>query len=265
MIKKSTGKYASMLVFPLLMAGLSTEAAAQTEFSVKPYSGVCSMEMNESLMACTTAGAAYSATDATATSIIGGTQPGTSLPPQLYGIDMQPSEPEYRHHTIYGNIGYGRIISSVYMAEGATGNPKNGFFWQLGYDWTAKCGIGAGLMYNGFRSSFDYYDVSCSANIMYLAPQMVIKKYYDTWALEGKIGVGYFRYSESAEGVSASTSGFGYNVHAGIEYLVSEHVGIGASLGFITGSLPEQQEVSEHNKRTGISILDIGAGVRFHF
>ena len=193
------------------------------------------------------------------------TQPGLSPSPQLYGENMISAEPEYQHHTIYANLNYGRIISTVYMVEGASGNPKNGFSWQLGYEWTAKAGIGAGLMYNGFKSSFYMYDIKCNVNLTYIAPQIVYKKYYDTWAFEAKAGVGYFNYKESATGVSGSMSGLGYNLHLGIEYLVAEHVGIGASIGYIEGSLPEQREATEHNKRTGMSTLNIGAGVRFHF
>lgn len=151
------------------------------------------------------------------------------------------------------------------MVEGASGNPKNGFSWQLGYEWTAKAGIGAGLMYNGFKSSFYMYDIKCNVNLTYIAPQIVYKKYYDTWAFEAKAGVGYFNYKESTTGVSGSMSGPGYNLHLGIEYLVAEHVGIGASIEYIEGSLPEQREATEHNKRTGMSTLNIGAGVRFHF
>lgn len=261
-MKKGTGKYTPALILYLLMAGTAIHAETQTETSAMPHGTEEGTELCGQSIPATTPGVAENAAAYTLNRY---TQPGPSLSPQFYGENMISVEPEYQHHTIYANLNYGRIISTVYMVEGASGNPKNGFSWQLGYEWTAKAGIGAGLMYNGFKSSFYMYDIKCNVNLTYIAPQIVYKKYYDTWAFEAKAGVGYFSYKESATSVSGSMSGLGYNLHLGIEYLVAEHVGIGASIGYIEGSLPEQREATEHNKRTGMSTLNIGAGVRFHF
>ena len=238
MFKTSIRIHAYILLFPLFTGISVTEATAQT--------------VSHTVAAYTIAQRNYR------------TEAGRLESPQTQDPTMIVETPKYRNSTFYANIGYGRIISKIYMVDGATGNPKNGFFWQLGYDWTSRKGIGAGLMYNGFKSSFEYYPFECTSEIMYLAPQLVLKKYKTRWAFEGKLGIGYFKYTESAEGFSGSYTGYGYNLHFGAEYMVSRTVGIGASLGLITGYLPEQKEVENKDSRTGIAIMDIGVGVRVH-
>lgn len=78
-------------------------------------------------------------------------------------------------NTFYAYIGYGRIMSKLHMAEGVKGNPRNGLFWQFGYDWTSKLGIGAGMMYNGFRSTYEHNGYREKSEIFYLAPQIGLK------------------------------------------------------------------------------------------
>ena len=84
--------------------------------------------------------------------------------------------------------------------------------------------------------------------------------------LKEKFGIGYFKYRESAKGTSASLSGVGYDFLFGAEYYLSDHVGIGANLGYIGGSLPKQDSAEYGDEEhTGIFRLHIDAGVRFHF
>ena len=45
------------------------------------------------------------------------------------------------------------------------------------------------------------------------------------------------------KGVSESLSGFGYNFLVGAEYYLSDHIGIGANLGYIGSSLPKQDNI----------------------
>ena len=52
----------------------------------------------------------------------------------------------FRHSTFYANVGYAFITSKYYLPSGASGDPKNGMDWQLGYDWVSRSGFGAGLM-----------------------------------------------------------------------------------------------------------------------
>ena len=57
-----------------------------------------------------------------------------------------------------------------------------------------------------------------------------------------KLGIGYFNYRESVKGSgSVSASGVGYNFLLGTEYHVSDLIGIGANIGYVSGSLPEDK------------------------
>lgn len=76
----------------------------------------------------------------------------------------------FRHSTFYANVGYAFITSKYYLPSGVSGNPKNGMDWQLGYDWVSRSGLGAGLMYSGYKSSYAYSNVDVKVGLAYVAP-----------------------------------------------------------------------------------------------
>lgn len=158
------------------------------------------------------------------------------------------------------------MTSKFYLPQGATGHPKNGMDWQLGYDWVSKTGFGAGLMYSGYRSSYTYSQTDFKVGLTYVAPQFVMKQQAGRWAFEEKAGIGYFNYKESSDLGSASTAGVGYNFLIGAEYNVAKHIGIGANIGYIAGSLPEQDGATQSDdSSSGIFRLHLNVGIRYHF
>lgn len=174
----------------------------------------------------------------------------------------------FRHNTFYANIGYSCIISKFYMPLEATGHPKRGMDWMAGYDWVSTSGFGAGVMYSGYKSSYLLSDIDFAIKLTYIAPQFVMKQQFRQWSIEEKLGIGYFNYRESVKGSgSVSASGVGYNFLLGTEYHVSDLVGIGANIGYISGSLPEDKfgNPNEEDGSTGIFRLHFNVGVRFHF
>ncbi len=174
----------------------------------------------------------------------------------------------FRHNTFYANIGYSCIVSKFYMPLEATGHPKRGMDWMAGYDWVSKNGFGAGVMYSGYKSSYLLSDVDFAVKLTYIAPQFVMKQQFRQWSIEEKLGIGYFNYRESAKGSgSVSASGVGYNFLLGTEYHISDLIGIGANIGYVSGSLPEDKfgNPNEEDGSTGIFRLHFNVGVRFHF
>lgn len=174
----------------------------------------------------------------------------------------------FRHNTFYANIGYSCIVSKFYMPLEATGHPKRGMDWMAGYDWVSTSGFGAGVMYSGYKSSYLLSDIDFAVKLTYIAPQFVMKQQFRQWSIEEKLGIGYFNYRESVKGSGCvSASGVGYNFLLGTEYHVSDLVGIGANIGYISGSLPEDKfgNPNEEDGSTGIFRLHFNVGVRFHF
>lgn len=167
-------------------------------------------------------------------------------------------------NTFYAYIGYGRIMSKLYMAEGVKGNPRNGLFWQFGYDWTSKFGIGAGMMYNGFRSTYEHNGYREKSEIFYLAPQIVLKTYVRRWIIDGKMGLGLFTYNYPTHYTVSSGTSFGYNVHFGAEYVLSRIIGISASIGFTEGNISIHYDMEKGDILTIISAINICVGVRAH-
>lgn len=176
------------------------------------------------------------------------------------------SKSSFHHSTIYANIGYAFMTNKFYLPNGASGHPRKGMDWQVGYDWVSRSGFGAGLMYSGYKSSYSYSHVDVNVGLAYIAPQFVMKQKVGRWGIEEKFGIGYFKYRESAKGVSESLSGFGYNFLVGAEYYLSDHIGIGANLGYIGSSLPKQDNIDyKDGEHSGIFRLHLDAGIRFHF
>ena len=167
-------------------------------------------------------------------------------------------------NTFYAYIGYGRIMSKLHMAEGVKGNPRNGLFWQFGYDWTSKLGIGAGMMYNGFRSTYEHNGYREKSEIFYLAPQIVLKTYVRRWIIDGKMGLGLFTYNYPTHYTVSSGASFGYNVHFGAEYVLSRIIGISASIGFTEGNISIHYDMEKGDILTIISAINICVGVRAH-
>lgn len=167
-------------------------------------------------------------------------------------------------NTFYAYIGYGRIMSKLHMAEGVKGNPRNGLFWQFGYDWTSKLGIGAGMMYNGFRSTYEHNGYREKSEIFYLAPQIVLKTYVRRWIIDGKMGLGLFTYNYPTHYTVSSGASFGYNLHFGAEYVLSRIIGISASIGFTEGNISIHYDMEKGDILTIISAINICVGVRAH-
>lgn len=190
----------------------------------------------------------------------------SALSTPVYDDNAITSKKPFLHSTIYANIGYAFMTNKFYLPQGASGNPKQGIDWQLGYDWVSRSGFGAGLMYAGYKSSYTYSSMDVNVGLVYVAPQFVMKQKAGRWGIEEKFGLGYFKYHESAKGISASLSGFGYNFLFGAEYYLSEHVGIGANLGYIGSSLPKQDNIDyKDGEHSGIFRFHVDMGIRFHF
>ena len=173
---------------------------------------------------------------------------------------------KHQYNTFYVNLGYSYIYSDIYMADGASGNPKNGFEWQLGYDRVFRRGMGFGFLCAGYRSSFEIDEETAKLDLIYFAPQFVLKQRLGNWQLRESAGFGYFNYRESIDNLSGSMGGVGTNINMNCEYLVTDNFGVGVNFGYITGIFPQgQSELPDDVGIAGISRMFINAGIRWHF
>lgn len=113
-------------------------------------------------------------------------------------------------------------------------------------------------MYSGYQSFYAYSNVDVKVGLVYVAPQFVMKQKVGRCGIEEKFDIGYFKYRESAKGTSASLSGVGYDFLFGAEYYLSDHVGIGANIGYIGGSLPKRDFVEyKKDEHSGVSVYTL--------
>lgn len=271
MFKTSIRRHASILLFPFFTGIPVAEATAQTVSQPE----TCRHTFNTEACVMTEDDAmtdsSHTADEPSADMKIYRTEACRLESPQTQDQATIMMMPKNIHiisytnsNTFYAYIGYGRIMSKLHMAEGVKGNPRNGLFWQFGYDWTSKLGIGAGMMYNGFRSTYEHNGYREKSEIFYLAPQIVLKTYVRRWIIDGKMGLGLFTYNYPTHETESSDVSFGYNLHFGAEYVLSRIIGISASIGLTKGNIRIHDEMGYFNMVTAISALNICVGVRAH-
>ena len=79
-------------------------------------------------------------------------------------------------HTIYANIGYAWMTSKFYLPSGASGNlKKRPGLANRGIRMGFESGFGCGLLYSGYRSSYDISSNSINVGLTLRSPSICIK------------------------------------------------------------------------------------------
>ncbi|MBR1464292.1 MAG: hypothetical protein IJ604_13090 [Prevotella sp.] len=156
-------------------------------------------------------------------------------------------------HTLSLNYGVGWITSEV--TDGYAGRV---YRWRTGQELSAEYSFvrngsyGFGVL--GDHSSTDY--PSGAINITYIAPEIAMLNSTNKWLYQWAAGLGWAHYSEDY----ASKSGLGLHTKAGIEYLLTRHIGIGADVLAMYTFFGKGTEY----RVDGFSRISIVAGLRFH-
>lgn len=169
------------------------------------------------------------------------------------------------------NAGYGFITSKFYVPEGATGSPKEGFELNGAFQWTSRSGIGFGLRYAGYFSSYGYEGIDSKIRSHYAGPEFVYRLEMDRrekWIFQMSAGIGYARQSEKIENTSISFGGFGYHTNLGFEYKIAPSVGLGLGLGCYSARFSTMDYLNEElapDEKAGITRIAVNGGLRFYF
>ena len=161
--------------------------------------------------------------------------------------------------------GLGCIVSDV-------NTPTNSYNWSLGYNMAAgfthywKIGIGAGVTIDYNYTSFND---NVSVKLFYLAPTISYsKRTVKNWIWDVAFGMGFAHYTNAYKNEEDSRLGFGTHTHVGIEYMVSDHVGIGVEGNYNLMIFAQDGSFPAYNKQydlNGFKCLRLMAGLRFYF
>jgi len=174
-------------------------------------------------------------------------------------IEEQAEEHRAPKNTITVSMGYGVITSKIYnYSNGEVYNSKGGLDWRIQYERIYNKGIGFGLMYSGFKTSFP--DIEGNVMLSYFAPSFVGAYKTKAWILRYGLGIGYFHYNEKFY----STGGVGFNYDLSAEYMISENIGLGFTMSGISSSLNQDIDLPG-NERHGINRINFLGGLRFYF
>lgn len=158
---------------------------------------------------------------------------------------------------IEAEIGYGWIFSDLYSPRGDKMSNPGGLEWKLELDHIYGKGVGFGLQYSGFTNS-SYEDMMLS----YIAPQFVGRMQIRNWALKAGIGIGLGVYKDN----EITCCGFGSNCSLGVEYMLTEKIGLGVTFNTLGIRLPKQDNsFLDEDQINGIQRINILGGFRFYF
>lgn len=177
------------------------------------------------------------------------------------GAQAQITDEEV-HNTIAVNIGEG---VSYYMLT----------FGQLTTDLTidydcnlwGKFGLGANVQYSMLRKNHDRFDRKFD-NLFYIGPCATFSHYTELgWRWHASAGIGYAAYLGDYSG-SDWKGGLGYKIKYGIDYLITDHFGIGVEingLGTVIRYQKHPSKVDDYWVNEACIIGDLSIGARVYF
>ena len=187
-----------------------------------------------------------------------------------------PANPDRKPCAIQINAGYAFVLSKTKMAENITGNPRQGLDINGAFQWMARSGLGFGLRYSGYFTSAkyeggDFDGKKLDIRLHYAGAEFVMRQNFGRnrkWAFHESIGLGYAQYSEGLGKFSVNQGGLGTHIDLGVEYKLTQSVGLGFSVGaysvsFSTSNYADSESGSYRND--GIARLSLDGGLRFYF
>ena len=150
-------------------------------------------------------------------------------------------------------------------------NSKMGYAINVDYQHLWRMGLGLGINYIYFGTSFDE---GFDSRMHYIGPSFVCSwKPGEKWRWDTSWSVGYSSYTEKVSesqggvsyGLSATESNIGGLWQMGIEYMLSKKIAIGFQMNAFTMSLkkPEGYD-TDKNEFYGIRRIDTLLGLRFY-
>lgn len=186
-------------------------------------------------------------------------------------LQETPNRFESGRHVLYVNAGPSFIISKYYIPRETKGNPKIGYSYQAGYEWTSKKGHGLGVMYSQYISSYECFPYSLNVNCYYLGLEYVRRYNLSRrWMIRWSLGAGAFKFLETVDDSYFENSdfGFGLDLRLGVEYKLSKRWGLSfeycETMGFFSKDQDDPFLVYEKEQK-GISNIYASLGLRFYF
>ncbi len=167
------------------------------------------------------------------------------------------------------NFGPSWITSNLY-APNRTYKGKSGIEGMVNYEHFWKKGMGFGIDFAYYQTSFDDMGDSYSGDyeitLTYVGPSFVfMQKPSDKWRFEYSLGLGYARYSENGDYIH---NGFGVMGRMGVDYCISKHFGIGLNVNAVTSRFSRPDEADyymDKNEAYGIQRISVMAGLKYYF
>lgn len=148
---------------------------------------------------------------------------------------------------------------------------KSGFSFGADYQHIWRSGLGIGINFMYFGTSFDE---GFSMRMFYLGPSIVGSLMFgQKWRWDSSLGLGFSHYTEELDGghygyyssnskTSYSENRLGAMFQTGLEYMLSKNIGIGLQITLTTTSLKEPEGYGDKYDFYGIRRIDPQIGLR---
>ena len=201
-------------------------------------------------------------------------------PHQTAGQSDKKEKPS-SSHSLALRFGYSGIFSEIYLPEGVSGSPKRGLDVTAAYRWLSRRNLGFGIRYSGYFTSLTHELGRINIRIHSFAPEFVCRQNKRNWTFTESLGIGYARYSEAMQHLSARVGGVSCHIEAGFEYRIIPQLGLGVHLAldqarfsnssFLNAGKSDNVTDRTAGKapalpdQTGFSRGSVGANLSFHF
>lgn len=197
---------------------------------------------------------------------------GVDITSSRYSLNSAKRHNQRKSYTtLHVSTGYAFVVSRYTTGNNYHHGAKIGWHLEGGVDHVFRSGFGFGVRYSGYKTTGFYIVFPNPSWLHYIGPEAVFRFRQRSgrkrWEMNTSLGCGYVYYCEKLRKLHYDFDGYGFNLSLGGEYRITRQVGIGVQSSFYMTHFTnfDQAKIFWKTPGSGISYINISAGIRLHF
>lgn len=170
-------------------------------------------------------------------------------------------------HTLFVNAGYLALLTTINFKQSDAGSLNEGFDFAVGYNWTSRRGLGAGVIYSGGFTAAERNAMRRTIQLHYVGGEFVARQCVGRRLIfREAVGAGYGLCIRGYGDARAHKDGVGLHERASVEVMLTRWLGLSAEVGgqlMLFGS-PDVGDGLELSIG-GILRFQMSGGIRLYF
>lgn len=212
------------------------------------------------------------ATPETATSETGAAETAVPAPQTATSQTSATTRPgltprRQSQHTLFANAGYLTLLTTINFEQSDAGSLNEGFDITVGYNWTSRRGLGAGVIYSGGFTAAERDAARRTIQLHYVGGEFVARQCVGRRLIfREAVGAGYGLCVRGYGDARAHKGGVGLHERASVEVMLTRWLGLSAEVGgqWMLFNSPDVGDGIELSLG-GILRFQMSGGVRFYF